>query len=130
MIEVIESRKSPDIQTFRSLPRRDYLGLMDAADVMVGNSSSGIIEAPSFDLPVVDIGPRQDGRERAGNVRSVSYERNAIEIAIKKCLQDDSDERASDSSNPFDYGGAGKRIADRLAEVELSADLLRKRLTF
>jgi len=130
MIEKIESRSVPgSIQTFRSLPRREYLGLMKAADVLIGNSSSGIIEAPSFDLPVVDIGPRQEGRERAAKTLSVPHERDDIREAISRCLTDESIwERAAATQNPYEYGGAGERICKRLAEVDIDEGLLQKRL--
>jgi UDP-hydrolysing UDP-N-acetyl-D-glucosamine 2-epimerase len=65
MIEVI--KKYPFIKAFKSIPHKEYLSLMKMASVLVGNSSSGIIEAPSFGLPVVNIGSRQEGRERAEN---------------------------------------------------------------
>lgn len=132
MIEEIELRSlGDDVRSFRSLPRREYLGVMAAADVMVGNSSSGIIEAPSFDLPVVDIGPRQANRERANNTLSVPHETEAIEDAVRRCLHDEQlRERAAHCANPYDQGGAGERICERLATVSLGDDLLRKRLTF
>jgi len=131
MIAEIEDREGDDLRAFRSLPRREYLGLMAAADAMVGNSSSGVIEAPSFDLPVVDIGPRQEGRERAANTLSVAHEADAIRAAIEQCLTDEAfRERVADAANPYDYGGAGERICERLAEVELGEELLRKRLTY
>jgi UDP-N-acetylglucosamine 2-epimerase (non-hydrolysing)/GDP/UDP-N,N'-diacetylbacillosamine 2-epimerase (hydrolysing) len=132
MIDEIESREfDGHVRTFRSLPRREYLGLMAAADAMIGNSSSGIIEAPSFALPVVDVGPRQEGRERAANTLSVPHETDAIREAIERCLADESfRERVRDCENPYDYGGAGERICERLAEVELGEDLLRKQLTY
>lgn len=76
MIRVIkEYEKYPFVKTFKSVPHEEYLGLMRLASVMVGNSSSGIIEAPSFGLPVVNIGTRQKGRQRAGNVIDVDYDR-------------------------------------------------------
>ena len=131
MIAEIEAREGGDLRTFRSLPRREYLGLMAAADVMVGNSSSGIIEAPSFGLPVVDVGPRQEGRERAANVVSVPYEVEAIRDALERCISDEGfRDRASDVENPYDYGGAGERIRDRLSEVTLDQRLLRKGMTY
>ena len=132
VIQEIESRSlGEDTRTFRSLPRREYLGLMAATDVMVGNSSSGIIESPSFDLPVVDIGPRQEGRERAANTLSVPHERDEIQEAISKCLTDESfRKQAAACSNPYDYGGAGTRICERLANVEIDERLLQKRLDF
>ncbi len=131
MIEEIESTTLDRFRVFKNLPRDEFLGLMAAADVMAGNSSSGIIEAPSFGLPVVDIGPRQEGRERADNVVSVPHETDEIREAIERCLTDrDTIERAASCENPYDYGGAGDRIARRLAEVDLSYDLLRKRAVF
>lgn len=131
MIDEIESRGfSNDVQTFQSLPRKDYLGLMAVANGMVGNSSSGIIEAPSFDLPVVDIGPRQEGRERAENTVTVAHDETEIRKIIRDCLNGVFQEQAAASLNPYDYGGAGERIAQRLADVALSEDLLQKRLTY
>jgi UDP-N-acetylglucosamine 2-epimerase (non-hydrolysing)/GDP/UDP-N,N'-diacetylbacillosamine 2-epimerase (hydrolysing) len=130
MITELESRSfGDDVWTFRNLPRHEYLGVMTAADVMVGNSSSGIIEAPSFDLPVVDIGPRQQGRERANNTVSVAHDEREIRRAIQNCLNDSFREQVVASPNPYDYGGAGERIAQRLADVTLGEDLLRKRFT-
>lgn len=132
MIEEIESRSfGSGIKTFQNLPRREYLGLMAAADLMIGNSSSGIIEAPSFDLPVVDIGPRQQGRERAENTVSVPHQMCAIQNAVEDCLNNQ--EMASLAvrcENPYDYEGAGMKICQRLSEVEITDTLLRKKLTY
>ncbi|MFP9193830.1 UDP-N-acetylglucosamine 2-epimerase [Natrialbaceae archaeon A-CW1-1] len=131
MIEVIDSFGDDRLRPFDNLPRADFLGCMAAADVMVGNSSSAIIEAPSFELPVVDVGPRQEGRERAENTLSVPHDRDAIRQAIRRCLEDDAVRRRSaECENPYDYGGAGDRIAERLAEFELNKKLLQKQLTY
>jgi UDP-N-acetylglucosamine 2-epimerase (non-hydrolysing)/GDP/UDP-N,N'-diacetylbacillosamine 2-epimerase (hydrolysing) len=131
-IDAIESHPVRDrALTVRSLPRRDFLGVMAAADVVVGNSSSGIIEAPSFGLPVVDVGPRQAGRERAENVVSVPHDERQIRGAVDRCLTDDAVRaRAASCDNPYDYGGAGTRIVARLADVDLDDRLHRKRLTY
>ncbi|MWG36310.1 UDP-N-acetylglucosamine 2-epimerase [Halomarina oriensis] len=129
VIAEIEAR--PALTAFRSLPRATYLGLMAAADVMVGNSSSGIIEAASLDLPVVDVGPRQEGRERADHTIRVPHDRDAVHEAVDRCLSDDAfRRRVADCENPYDHGGAGRTVADRLASVELDESLLRKRLTY
>jgi UDP-N-acetylglucosamine 2-epimerase (non-hydrolysing)/GDP/UDP-N,N'-diacetylbacillosamine 2-epimerase (hydrolysing) len=132
IITELQSRSFGDnVKLFQSLPRREYLGIMAAADVMIGNSSSGIIEAPSFDLPVVDIGPRQEGRERAANTISVPHREDRIREAIRKSLEDDEFIRnVATCENPYDHGGAGETIAETLAERELSDDLLRKDLDF
>lgn len=132
MIEVIEARAAtPQLRTYKSLPREQYLGLMDAADVMVGNSSSGIIESPSFDLPVVDVGPRQERRQRGDNVRSVPHDEAAIREAIDAALNSESvREKARKSENPYDYGGSGRQIASFLEDVEINKRLQRKSITF
>ena len=132
IISEIESREfSQPVRAFRSLPRDEYLALMYAADVMVGNSSSGIIEAPSFNLPVVDVGPRQEGRQRAKNVISVPHKAVRIREALSRVLSDSNQTEISVSAtNPYDHGGAGKRIANRLAEVKIDSSLLRKQLTY
>lgn len=129
MIDEIEARPfGDDVRTFRSLPRKEFLGLMAAADVMVGNSSAGIIEAPSFDLPVVDVGPRQQGRERVQNTLSADHDTKSIRDKIRRCL--DEDIPVENQSNPYDYGGAGSRICERLRTVPLNEELLRKELSF
>jgi UDP-N-acetylglucosamine 2-epimerase (non-hydrolysing)/GDP/UDP-N,N'-diacetylbacillosamine 2-epimerase (hydrolysing) len=132
MINVIQNLPDcSDLLTFESLPRELYLGVMDAADVMVGNSSSGILEAPSFDLPVVDIGPREERRQRADNTVSVPHETDAIAEAVHMCLTDaEMRQRAKSSPNPYDYDGAGQRIANTLATVEVNEGLLRKNITY
>ena len=132
MIQVLENHPIQDeLTSFRNLSREKYLGLMDAADVMVGNSSSGIIEATSFDLPVVDIGPREARRQRAENVVSVPHETEAIREAVTDGLYDENlRETARDSENPYDYGGAGERIAEFLAEIPIDENLLRKNITY
>ncbi len=132
IIEKIESQSfGNSVKTFHSLPRHEYLGLMAAADVMIGNSSSGIIEAPSFSLPVVDIGPRQRGRERAENTISVPHQTKSIQDAIDRCLHDETvRSRAKHCQNPYDYGGAGVRICKTLAEIDITDRLIRKKLTY
>jgi UDP-N-acetylglucosamine 2-epimerase (non-hydrolysing)/GDP/UDP-N,N'-diacetylbacillosamine 2-epimerase (hydrolysing) len=100
---------------------------MKLADVMVGNSSSGIIEAPSLGLPVVNVGQRQAGRPRAANVIDVSGGREPIERAIKQARGAAFRERARRGRNPYDGGHTSERVAQLLLSVELTSDLRRKR---
>jgi len=101
------------------------------AEELVGNSYDGTIEAPSLGLPVVNIGPRQVGRERADAVVSVEHDHAAIEAAIECALSDPAVRAAAEAaSNPYDRGHAGERVAARLAAVPLDEALMRKRLTF
>lgn len=132
MVEVIkEYEKYPFIKTFKSIPHKEYLSLMKRATVMVGNSSSGIIEAPSFGLPVINIGSRQEGRERAENMIDVDYDKEQIKTAIKKALDDENfKEKVKNCKSPYGDGKAGVRIADILSEIKIDKKILQKRLTY
>ena len=132
MIEIIKKyEKYPFIKTFKSLSHNDYLGLMKIASVTVGNSSSGIFEAPSFHLPVVNIGPRQIGRERAENVIDVGYDKNEIKKAIKKALYDVKfKEAVKKCKNPYGDGKASERIVRILNEIDIDKNLLEKKITY
>jgi UDP-N-acetylglucosamine 2-epimerase (non-hydrolysing)/GDP/UDP-N,N'-diacetylbacillosamine 2-epimerase (hydrolysing) len=132
MVKVIKKyEKYPFIKSFKSLPYKDYLGLMSVASVMIGNSSSGIIEAPSFHLPVVNIGSRQNGRERSTNVIDVGYDRKKIIKAVEKALYDEEFRKnVRKCKNPYGDGKAGERIAKILAEIKITPELLQKKITY
>lgn len=110
-----------------NLGQQNYFSVMSHVGVMVGNSSSGLIEAPSFRLPVVNIGDRQFGRLRAANVIDVAPEIRSITRAVHHALQPDFRASLSGLRNPFRKSRAAERIARRLATVELGPRLLRKR---
>ena len=128
IIKIIEQyRKYFFIQIYKSISRKDYLSLMNIAGVMVGNSSSGIIEAPSFHLPVVNIGLRQKGRERAKNIIDVNYDKEQIKSAIKKALFDDRfKKRVENSKNPYADGRTSKKIVKILNSIKINKKLLEK----
>jgi UDP-N-acetylglucosamine 2-epimerase (non-hydrolysing)/GDP/UDP-N,N'-diacetylbacillosamine 2-epimerase (hydrolysing) len=132
MINMIKKyEKNPLIKSFKSIPYVDYLGLMSVASVMVGNSSSGIIEAPSFHLPVVNVGSRQIGRERSTNVIDVRYCKKDTVKAIKKALYDEKfKERVRKCKNPYGDGKAAERIAKVLVEIKITPKLLQKKITY
>jgi GDP/UDP-N,N'-diacetylbacillosamine 2-epimerase (hydrolysing) len=117
----------PKLHCIAHLPRRIYLGLLARATVMIGNSSSGIIEAPYFKLPVINIGARQQGRERAGNVIDIDGTEPELRMALAQCLNHDWKSREFD--NPY-RGGAGTLIADTLASIAIDDKLLNKNFTF
>ncbi len=89
-----------------------YLPVLAAADVLVGNSSSGIFEAASFGVPVVDVGDRQRGRERDANVCHAPEDRAAIEDAIRTCLTPAFREQAATVVNRYGDGKAAPRIVE------------------
>jgi GDP/UDP-N,N'-diacetylbacillosamine 2-epimerase (hydrolysing) len=131
MIKVIRKYSNyPFLRAFKSIPRKDYLGLMRISSAIIGNSSSGIIEAPSFALPAINIGSRQMGRERADNIIDVDYNRGEIKSAILKALCDEVFRlKLKASRNPYGDGNAGRRIAEILSKIEINEDLIQKRST-
>jgi len=114
-------------QMAKSLGTQRYFSLMDRAAAMVGNSSSGIIEAPSFGLPVINIGTRQQGRIRARNVIDVGYGRDAIVKGIGKAINPEFRASLQKMSNPFGDGQAAGRIVEKLRSVRLGTELVHKR---
>jgi len=120
-------KKEPDAHAFPSLGQRRYLGLLQIAEVMMGNSSSGIIEAPSFKLPVVNIGDRQRGRVRATNVIDCGVERQEISMALDQALSREFRESLKDLVNPYGRGGTSSQIVSVLKEIELGEALIKKR---
>lgn len=107
-----------------SLGSRRYLSLMKIADVVIGNSSSGVIEAPMMGTPTVNIGPRQAGRLRSASVIDCDAVADAIDAALTRALALGRPEEVSDES-PFGDGHAGARMAELLAVADL-ASLRRK----
>lgn len=122
--------KRPNIRLFRNLPRQDYLGLLRVADVMVGNSSSGVMEAPSFGTPAVNIGRRQNNRLQADNVINVNYDKDAIVEAIHRATTPEFKAIAHQSINPYGDGKASARIVEILKNIEINEKLLRKEMTY
>jgi UDP-N-acetylglucosamine 2-epimerase (non-hydrolysing)/GDP/UDP-N,N'-diacetylbacillosamine 2-epimerase (hydrolysing) len=104
-----------------------YLSLMRYAAAVVGNSSSGIVECPSFGIPAVNIGSRQTGRARACNVIDVGFETDAIVSAVRRAL-DDCAFRAGLAAcrNPYGDGRAAERTVDILRRLQLGSDLIAK----
>ncbi len=107
-------RGDEDLVLERNLPRSLFLGLMRDAAMLVGNSSSGIIEAASFGTPVVDIGPRQMGRQASGNVRHCSYDSGEI-VEVCRHIWRGGKPLRSRCRNVYGEGGAGERMADIIA---------------
>ena len=108
---------------FKNLPTATYIRLMRRASCLVGNSSSGIREGAYIGTPVVNIGSRQDMRERGANVLDSIHERLSIREAISHQLR-----HGSYPSEPiYGDGHAGKRIADILATCEVQ---IQKRITY
>lgn len=104
-----------------------YLSLMGCAAVLVGNSSSGILEAASFRLPVVNVGSRQHARTRACNVIDVECDPEAIRTAIARALYDPAFRAGlSDCVNPYGDGHCAERTVDIISRLRLDATFTAK----
>jgi UDP-hydrolysing UDP-N-acetyl-D-glucosamine 2-epimerase len=114
-------------RAFASLGSRRYLSLLGWADVCLGNSSSGVIEAPSLGTPTVDIGERQSGRERASCVLHCEPQTAAIATTLRRALAPDIQRLARSCPNPYGDGHAAERIAAVLRERLPVAGTLMKR---
>ena len=113
---------NPHVHIHGTLGRRRYLQTMEHAGFVIGNSSSGLTEAPSIPRPTVNIGTRQDGRPRATSVIDCKPERGAILSASKAALALD----LSGTVNPFGRSNASARIVDIIAGLEDFVMLLNK----
>ena len=123
--DFVDSRdKAWLVESFGSL---NYLAMLREARAMVGNSSSGIVEAPSFGLPTVNVGDRQQGRTRAANVIDVDCQRDAIVAGIRRAIDPAFRESINGKANPYGDGHAAERIIDVLKSVELGDSLSTKR---
>jgi UDP-hydrolysing UDP-N-acetyl-D-glucosamine 2-epimerase len=119
--------KHENVRLVSSLGTQRYFSLMRDACAMVGNSSSGIIEAAMFRLPVVNIGPRQSGRPRSANVIDVNCTHQEISAGISKALSPEFKASAEQARNIYGSGDAAEIIVKRLGSVELNDSLLLKR---
>lgn len=116
-----------DAHLFVNLNHLTYWSLLRHASLLYGNSSSGIMETPSLALPAVNIGRRQQGRERAANVIDVEPEVEAIRAAVARGLAPEFRAGLDGMTNPYGDGHAGERIAEILGAVALDERLLHKR---
>jgi UDP-hydrolysing UDP-N-acetyl-D-glucosamine 2-epimerase len=132
IVEVTESYSDRAfIHIFKNLPHIDYISLMKLCEVYVGNSSSGLIEAPSLGVPYVCIGTRQLGRERANNVIDVDYDKEKITTAIRKSLDDTEFLKiVAKCDSPYGDGKASKQIIEVLKLTKFDDQLLKKKMTY
>lgn len=131
MIEVIEKyRTNSSFSIHANLERDAFIGLMQYVGVMVGNSSSGIIEATSFGLPVVNVGSRQEGRERAANVIDATSRKEQIKAALAKALSQSFKDSIKNCANPYGDGKTADKIVQILSSLEIHKNLLQKKLRY
>jgi UDP-N-acetylglucosamine 2-epimerase (non-hydrolysing)/GDP/UDP-N,N'-diacetylbacillosamine 2-epimerase (hydrolysing) len=131
-VQLIEKyKKKRYIHAFKNLSHEDYLSLLKSVDVLIGNSSSGIIEAPSFNIPVINIGNRQQGRARSQNIIDVEPNKKSITNAINVALHDKEFLRkVKTCKNIFGDGKASQRIVKILKNIQIDDQLIQKQITY
>ena len=122
------SKKYEFIKLFTSFPRNDYLAILRNCGVLVGNSSSGIIEASYFNTPVVNIGKRQEGREKSKNIINVSS--NSSKSIYESILQAIKKKTTKDGKMIYGNGHASKKMISILEKIQINNNLIEKQLNY
>lgn len=109
-----EQHQLPNVHFFKNMEGKDFLHLLHHADCLIGNSSVGIRECTYLGVPVVNIGTRQNRRDRGSNVLDVTYDVQAIKTAIEERISS-----SKQTSNVYGGGDAGRQIANLLEQLPL-----------
>jgi len=126
--KILENR---DDQTFifENLTRKDFLGFLKFSSCIVGNSSAGLLEAPSFKKPAINIGRRQNLRLRGKNVLDCNFTEDGITKSIKIGLSETFNKRLKNIKNPYGDGRSAEKILKILQNTKINDKLLIKTLT-
>lgn len=125
-----EIEKNNDYHFTESMGIVNYQSMLNYVEFVIGNSSSGISEAPYFKIPTINIGDRQKGRIRHESVIDVDYSIESIKQGIQKALDPEFRESLKTMEYKFGDGHAAERIVEVLKGIEINQDLLRKKLEF
>lgn len=129
--EAIKNYRQGEYYMYANLKREDYLGLLKNSLCIVGNSSSGLLEAPTFKVPAVNIGRRQNMRFRGINVIDVPFEVDEVVAAIDKAMSDEFVAYLEKNcENPYGDGHSSERILEVLMNTKVDERLLTKKLTY
>jgi len=115
-------------QLYKSIPRKDYLGMLKYGGMLIGNSSSGIIEASYFNIPVVNIGIRQDGRESGNNTINTNNSINSITNGIKKAVR--FKDKQFKMNKIYGNGKASEKIIKILENISIDKRLIQKQIQY
>ena len=126
MIDEYVSENSQKAVAFASLGQLRYLSAIKFVDIVLGNSSSGLLEVPSFKKATINIGDRQKGRARASCVIDVSPVKEEILAAIKRAYSKEFEQTLKDTINPYDGGNPSKKMVKILKEIKLEGILKKK----
>ena len=120
-------KKNKNVFIFKSLGNKNYLSLLKQVDLVLGNSSSGISETPTFKIPTINIGDRQKGRLFAKNIIQSNGSYYDIKKKIYKSLSKNFLDSIKNTLNPYGKGGAHKKIFKLLCEINFSRNVIKKK---
>ena len=123
MIDLFVSENPDRSVCFTSMGQLRYLSALQFMDGVIGNSSSGLLEVPSFKIGTIDIGDRQRGRIKAESVIDCQPDHSSIRIAISQLISEEFREKARSVINPYGAGGTAEKIVAVLKEVSLKGIL-------
>jgi len=132
IINIIEEyAKDTLIQAHRNMDRKIFISLLSKISILIGNSSCGILEAPSLKLPAINIGNRQRGRMQAVNVINANHDEGEILQAIDTALYDKKYLKILENcNNPYGDGYSSERIVEILRKIEINNKLIDKKITY
>ena len=127
----LDENKKGEYHIFANMKRQDYLGLLKHCLCIVGNSSSGLLEAPTFRTPAVNIGRRQNQRYRGNNVIDVDFDEKEITNAITKASSEEFHNYLKNNIDyPYGDGHSSEKILDLLLNTKIDEKFLTKQLTY
>ena len=129
--KILKFHNNDNFYFHKNLNREIFLNILASSDLLIGNSSCGILEAPSFKIPVINIGNRQRGRMQASNILNVNANKNAILKKIKFVFSNTNYRKnLKNCINPYGDGKSSERIIKVLKKIKLGKNLLDKKITY
>ena len=129
--KIIKVINSSGFKIARTLNLREYKTILSKASLLIGNSSSGIHEAATFKIPVINIGTRQNGRLKPKNVVNVGYDIKQIQKKIKYVLENKNFQKnLKNLQNPYGKGDSSKKIIKLLKKIRLDNKIIQKQITY
>ncbi|MBN7818876.1 UDP-N-acetylglucosamine 2-epimerase (hydrolyzing) [Bowmanella sp. Y57] len=125
LLNEFKHKNKDTVAVVKSVGQQNYLSLLKYCDAVIGNSSSGILEAPSFHVPTINIGSRQRGRITDDTVIHCDEDEDSIHAAVRKALSKDFKEKCTTSKSVYGDGLASERILETLMNTELK-EIIRK----
>jgi len=129
--EIVKMEQYENVRVYKNLGSLKYLSLMKQSDLILGNSSSGLVEAPFLKIPVIDYGDRQKGRLKAQNIIHADADETGLKNAIEKALHDEAFlKQVKETRSIYGEGNTSEQIVKVLEGIPLGDKLLKKKLVF